>query len=315
MAHHSFISSSKMKKRILSIFVIILVIVICTIFVRVINNKLLASLPHVDVPISDLNYSLNKAKSDVLILGASQAKYNYDCKVIEDSLGLSTYNSGYNSSDCIFHQMIFDSFLERNHPKIVIMSLGVSRMKESWKSIYDSKLFYGKSKHVRKAFDKNNISWAEKLKLNIGLVQANHSLVSLLSCYRRSDDNNYKGFTAKDAVLTEQKVKTSLDGGIFYHPLEQLESIKHISNVCRNNNILFVACFAPVYDNKDQDFVNKMVDYCEKNDIMVLNHYHDSIFSNDIKLFCDVNHLNRNGATKYSQIIASEVKRLFDNKK
>ena len=70
-----------------------------------------------------LYYSLNKTNAEILIFGASTAIHGYIPQIIEDSLGISCYNTGWNGTSIYFSNTILNSVLQRYLPKVVIFDM------------------------------------------------------------------------------------------------------------------------------------------------------------------------------------------------
>ena len=68
-------------------------------------------------------YAIEKAKEDIIIFGSSRASHHYDCKVFQDSLGLSCFNAGKDGMTIIYASTILPVITERHKPKLIILDV------------------------------------------------------------------------------------------------------------------------------------------------------------------------------------------------
>lgn len=69
------------------------------------------------------NYICDHCSEDILIFGSSRAEYHYNAKMIEDSLGLSTYNCGASGYGIFLSYGRLLMLTKRYHPKLIIMEI------------------------------------------------------------------------------------------------------------------------------------------------------------------------------------------------
>lgn len=92
---------------------------------------------------------------------------------------------------------------------------------------------------------------------------------------------------------------------------EQAYYLDQIKKLCRENNVTLFLVSTPVhpyYKNQAEDHYFEILEKVIKrhNDINYLNYLNDDISS---AYMSDANHLNKEGAAKYSQLIANEVEK------
>lgn len=62
------------------------------------------------------------AKEDIIILGPSVARNSLNSQMIQDSLGLTTYNAGANAQEFPYYLTELEILLKRHTPKIIILA-------------------------------------------------------------------------------------------------------------------------------------------------------------------------------------------------
>ena len=121
-----------MKKRIGFILIIIGIVVGADLLVGAVTGKLIKEVPDVGVNQTNTAQALFSRTADILILGSSRANHSFDCKVLEDSLGMSCYNAGRDGQNMAYDAMVFFSYMERHKPKMVILDIASAMLDASW---------------------------------------------------------------------------------------------------------------------------------------------------------------------------------------
>lgn len=65
----------------------------------------------------------NHSNEDILIMGSSRAVHHYNPQIIEDSLGMSCYNCGYDGCGIILAYAQLEMILQHYNPKAIIYEL------------------------------------------------------------------------------------------------------------------------------------------------------------------------------------------------
>ncbi len=122
------------------------------------------------------------------------------------------------------------------------------------------------------------------------------------------DDN--KGYRPMDKeMLSEPKLSKST--GVYEYDSLKLYYLERLINDCQGKtNLIFTV--SPKYKNIDESELVKIKIYCDKYGIPLLNHSTDTTFIYRKDYFCDGVHLNRRGATAYTNVVAGEIKRIIN---
>ena len=70
-----------------------------------------------------ITYVLEKATSDIMILGSSRANHHYIPTMMQDSLGLTCYNAGRDGNFISYSNAEVNSILKRYSPKTIILDI------------------------------------------------------------------------------------------------------------------------------------------------------------------------------------------------
>ena len=94
-------------KRFLFILIVFGIVFGVDMIVGIFSKDLILNAPDVGINQTNSVQALFYRKSDILILGPSTANHHYNTKILEDSLRLSAYNSGYDGKNILYSAMVF----------------------------------------------------------------------------------------------------------------------------------------------------------------------------------------------------------------
>lgn len=162
-------------KRFLFILIVFGIVFGVDMIVGIFSKDLILNAPDVGINQTNSVQALFYRKSDILILGPSTANHHYNTKILEDSLRLSAYNSGYDGKNILYSAMVFYSYLQRCSPKLVCMDMLAPMMNDTWNaSVSEMNAFYGLSSEVDRVIDDVS-SMIKKMELCSNLYRYNNS--------------------------------------------------------------------------------------------------------------------------------------------
>lgn len=266
------------------------------------------------------DYTMNKVKSDVVIIGSSRAQHHYNTKILEDSLGMSVYNCGRDGSFFLYQTAMINGLLDRYSPKIIIWDFEpVSYLQASNQSIQteldrlsDLFAFYDSDEYIQKIVLKR--SKFEKIKLFSNLYQYNSRLMPLLYKSFMPDYKYYRGYApiATTGYIYPQKKKVEnkepFSKSCFTVFKETLEK-------CKKKGVKIVLCFSPRYveDNyQSSRSYQTITALLNEMKIPLLDYNHRSVFMNDSTNFKDNIHLNSKGALVFTELVSENIKVLTE---
>jgi hypothetical protein len=261
-------------------------------------------------------------QSDVLIYGSSRARAHIDCKILEDSLALPTYNLGLDGytfeMQFCRHRLVMKN---NKKPTYILMSLDYATLSQK-DELYQAEQFApyfndGIIKETikqRKGFD----FWDYYLPL-IRYTGNLSQLTYAFNIFLRpqiNKSNRYKGYyntniqwtkDFEEAKKRKNHLKVNIDSSTLHLFGAFLKSLKE-------NNINPIFVFTPVYidgqafiSNKEAVF-NLYQEFSIRYNIPLMDYSSDSICNNK-KYFYNTTHLNLEGSTMFSKKLASDLKK------
>lgn len=251
--------------------------------------------------IGTISQTLLKKQGDVLILGASCAKYHYNSRILADSLGCVVQNTGIGGMHAAYTDLVLQAYLERCKPACAVIDFygqldsGLGRMPRT-------KAFYGMSNPVTRYYDTEG-DWQQRMKLMSGLYRYNETL-DLLVRHVFNEKNTTNGFGIKSSSMG--KMDTVVISK-FIPDSVQLRHFKHVVSLCKDHNIQLVLVLSPrrFHDTACEEWC---VNFCREHRIALINELHVPLYYERDDLFFDESHLNGTGADIFSARVASQIK-------
>ena len=286
--------------------IVLVALVVIDILVGVACRAILRSVPDNNSPLAIDKHNIFDEKSDVIIMGASQAKHHYDPRIFTDSLGMKAYVAAQDGIDVIQNYIYLKAIFDRKPPKVVILEVYPAYLDGSMKHrISNLNMWYGLSKPVTEYFDSQS-SWQERLKLKSNLYVYNGLLQHLVRMKIRAENaiDGYVPMTGryKGEFFTNNK---------FTSDPEELKYLDKIVDLCKNNGSRLFMVRSPIFLINDV-YNAWLTDYCKKKKLTLLNHSADKELTDHPELFREMLHLNKDGADKFSKILASEIKSMLE---
>lgn len=260
-------------------------------------------------------YIINKATEDILIMGSSRAVHHYDPSILEEQLGCSVYNSGYEGCGILLAYSLYSLLSERYTPKYIIYEVtpGYDYLKEEnnnlqylreVKEYYDTPII----KNLFKSIDKT-----EGIKMESYMYRYNTTFfgiildyVGLRSIYEKGYDPLFGSLKYEPEVLNEQTI-------------DQTDSLKEeclhqFIEACIKNGTSLIFTISPYYKKTNDtqfDYIKKIA---HQYNIPLISHYCDSLINQKRDYFKNANHLNIMGVTEYNKLVAKEIKEIINTK-
>lgn len=246
------------------------------------------------------------------MFGSSRCIHHYDPRIIEDSLSLSCYNCGADGNGIILYYARFRMITERYKPRCIVYDVCTSfdLMSGDPNNKY---LKWLRPYYSRPAVDSLfwDIDSLERFKMISSAYQYNSKLLQMVSDNIHPLQSDIRGYRPEDKEMKyEPEPKTEKTVEYHYDPVK-LKYLERLAKECKSQDIKLVFAISPLYGSVTDDIYTPLFSIADKYDIPVLNHYCDTAFVKNRRLFYDTVHMNRTGATEYSKLIASELKSLF----
>lgn len=302
------------------IFILILFFLLFT-FEMIVNTGLRKS---DDFLLSEWNDIVNgEINSDIIINGSSRAWVHISPKILEENINLSTYNLGLDGFHFNMQYARFKSFLEYNvKPKVVIQTLDIFSLVNR-NGLYKKEQFYPylNENHIYEATqDYKGLNWFD---YNLPLIKYRtdpeyliKGFLEFFSLYHFTNDK-YKGFEAQKREWGNsfKKFHNENKNGIEQKVNEDILLLfDTFLKKCKENNIQVLLVYPPEYIEAQRLYTNREEiikiyrEFAIKYNFYFLD-YSDSFLSYKNKYFYNSQHLNKNGAVKFSNILAEDLKK------
>ncbi len=256
-------------------------------------------------------YIANGAKEEVLLFGSSRMEHHYDSSILEDTLGMSVFNCGFDGIGIICSYGLFKLTTEHTWPKVLVYDFNPETDyldKSDIKHGLDNMLYFYGNPAVDSIF--LNVDERICYKMLTRMYSFNSHFVALLLDNIHPLKNDIKGYSPEDLEMLYDPGFFKEDGKCDSLKLYYLE---RLIKDCQNKTTL-IFTVSPWYKISDDNVLEPIKILCKEYNIPFISHYNDSTFIYKREYFSDSNHLNRRGATKYSKIVAGEIKQVIAEK-
>ena len=260
-------------------------------------------------------YAIDSTKAEILIFGSSRANHHYVPELFENGLKMSYYNTGRDGNFIMYNYAVFKAILKRYAPKIIILDINPDEFYSN-KTGYDrlSSLlpYYENHPEIRNII--NLRSPYEKYKLLSAIYPFNSTLLTIgignleINKNRKPD---HKGYVALLGKMEKTNLNTfnNPSGSIDFNKVHALDSI---SELCFINKVKLFLCYSPVYGKVCKTNVDSLISkIADKYKFKYFNFSNDHRFINQPSLFRDYDHLNNDGAVKYSTLVVDSIEKML----
>ena len=276
---------------------------------------------------SDTYTTINKIvdgtlTADIIINGSSKALVQVSPKILDTILNQYSYNLGMDGNEFIPQLLQYQLYREFNpKPKMVIQIVGNDFLQKKEELIgYMRFAPYLKLNGVKGMTDQyKGFSFLDyhlpfvRYSGYFGLIM--DGLLSNLGIHSQID-SKYKGYQEKDVTWDDSfnKFKEANPKGIQITMNESSKEKfkKYVESVVQDD-ITIVMVYPPTYA-PSQDLIrnkNEIIDFYKEvaklNNISFLD-YSSNPISEDVNYFYNSQHLNKNGAEKFTKLLASDIK-------
>lgn len=268
--------------------------------------------------------------ADIIINGSSRAWVDVSPQILENRLNLSVYNIGLDGYPFYMEDMRYELFLKYNNkPKYLIQTLDVFSLSKRI-GLYEVTQFFP---YLNESIVRNKLKEYEGITLTelyIPFIRYIHYPAIVKKGYleffnkQHFTNNKYKGFQGQN-----REWDNSFDD--FYNMHQKNGIVQNIDDnvielfdkylektILNNTNIILV--YPPEYREVQKlylnrkDIINIYKSMADKYHITFLD-YSDNDISNEKKFFYNSQHLNLNGANKFSELLAKDIQNLISSNK
>lgn len=256
-----------------------------------------------------LNYSIDSTNAEVIILGSSRACRHYVPGIIEDTLGMTCFNTGIDGNFVFNNYAIYKSIVSRYTPEIVIMDLNqgdICKEMESYDHLASLLPYYKIHKEIRSIILlKSKLEW---VKLGSRIYPYNSSLLAIFDGVMNSEDIRVgKGYIPlygsllDTALAPQKKILYQIDPN-------KVQVLDSIAENCKEKDIRLILLQSPRYCKVEQELSSSLIDsLAVKHNLEFWNYENDTTFLQPY-YFKDNSHMNDLGAKEFTKTIVSRVK-------
>lgn len=251
---------------------------------------------------------------DLVILGSSRGKDHYIPQTITDSTGYNCQNFSARSQGILHLYGRYLLISKISKPKLIIYDIfskyDIESENDRLHYINELKPYIHETPKIKLYIE--DIFPLEKYKMQSYLYLYNSSnAYDILYHFRRNDTIPNKGFIAETGILEKKEV--------YPHTYSEPDTIKlaylsQLIDETRQKGSDIVFCISPTYGETSSKSYQKFFELAKKKKVTIFNHLMDKRITNNNKYFKDHVHLNKEGATLYSTIIAHEIKEYLKHK-
>lgn len=251
-------------------------------------------------------YVCKESNEDVLVFGSSRAKHHYVPDIIEDSLGMTCYNTGEDGNGIILCYGFLKMITQRYTPKLIIYDVtGFDMHKDDNMKYLDLMKPYYHEPGI------DSIFWTVNPKSRImmlsNLYRFNTTCLRVIGNYIHPMNSYPKGYLALYKTMNyEPEIKEDHKKAVDTLKIHYFEEFIKLANY---NKILLVCCSSPYYKApSDDNNYQPIKQLCERYDVPFLYFGAESEISSNKLFFSDRTHMNDDGARLYTSKVISAIK-------
>lgn len=259
-------------------------------------------------------YSLESCDEDVVVIGSSRGEINYVSQIIEDSLGMRCWNASRGGQGTPYFRAVQEGILARYAPKVVILNVDDNDLETPPNYDHAGVLrpFYDSHPEIRPVLDKT--STFEWLLMKSRLYAYNSSFYYLIRPYfiqgldGKTSDKGWKPRLEKmhgeiGGTLEPEPPKKSLDQ-------ESVALFETLVNKFKERGCKIFFVVSPNYGRSVG--ASSAIEYLRRssaeNDIPLFVYSADTAFITKPDYFVDPDHLNVEGAGKFTRHLVRQIK-------
>lgn len=255
-------------------------------------------------PLYRSTYAIDSTKADMLVFGSSRAIHHYVPEVFESKLNTTFNNCGRDACNLIYSIAIASAMLDRYTPKHVVIELNPNEFSVSEEGKLSPLLPYHDNPTIH-GFLKYN-SKTEGVKLWSKMYPYNSMLVHIIAGDLSLAPPDDKGYIALDGHMDYYPIPAYSQTTINYDRVNLLDKL--LSRL-HQKHVQTSLVISPIYASfAEPDIqvseVKKLVS--KYDNVSFFNYENDPDFAH-YYLFKDGVHLNKIGATKFSEDLAAKL--------
>lgn len=293
-----------MKKFISKIMVLLVILTVCDFLIGKAGSFLVEHAKGGDT--QRRHFIANKTSEEILIFGSSRAIHHYDSNILEDSLGHSVYNCGFEGNGILCAYGFYRMIAHRYNPKVIIYDICPGfdlQSGDNHRYLGNLRFYYDKS-GVSEIF--SDVDQTERYKMHSKMYRYKSMILQLITDNIHPLHGDNKGYSPLDGEISK-KTKPLVPASSYDYDSLKIEYIEKLMKDCEGKTKL-IFTVSPYYLNTSSDVLIPLMELCRKYNVPLINNYANDSFNQVRDYFRDPAHLNRKGSTEYSKYVASKLK-------
>lgn len=258
-----------------------------------------------------MEYIANKMKDEIVIMGSSRAIHHYDPRILQDSLGLTSFNCGLGGNGIIYNYGQYRIFKERYAPQILIYDIydqyDLVKGLPNERYIDGLRLYYEKM-GIDSVF--MSVDSMERYKMLSQMRRFNGKFISVFSNFLYGHETEMNGYVPLEGRMNYEPKKNTESFGIEYDNLK-LHYLRRLINESKSQGAKLIFAISPRYGGSNDSVYRLIKEIAMKEGLMFLDYYNDSTIVFNRSYFKDSGHLNEVGATVYTKKILKDIEQVL----
>lgn len=258
--------------------------------------------------IAKSEYVINKVDADFLVIGSSRAQAHYDPKVLCDSFSeMSVFNAGVDGQLFYYINTSLNCILDRYTPKVVVWDFQlkdfVDNTPENLSLLYPS---YYKNEYIKDVL--NNQDASLKFTLWLNSYKYNGTAGRILRTIN-AKDKGLLGFSSHKTDRSRQLTVEHVNAEKKAIVADKVTELEKTLARAREKGVKIVLAVSPYLEHIDgiSPTLKVLQDMSVKYGCLLLDYSQNEAFTGDVTKFYDVGHLNDEGATVFTSMIANDI--------
>ena len=258
------------------------------------------------------NYIANKTSEDIILMGSSRMCRHYNPQILEDSLGMSVYNTGIKGNGIILNYGLLELIVGRYSPKLIVYDVFAFDMYDDSRFADDNVRYLDNLKDyydvpaIREIFEDVNPS--EKWKLYSQMYRYNSKLPRILGDRFHPTEKYNKGYNPYYGTMDYVKEEDDRNDLGSVDSLK-LKYVRKFIELAKEKDITLIFSASPrfgaVPDNRYNDPIKAI---CREMGVPFIDYYADPEFTSNTEYFHDSNHLNNVGSDVFTRKFIKEIR-------
>ena len=249
-----------------------------------------------------IGYANAETTDDLLFMGSSRCLHHFVPSVFEKAYGMTCFNAAdWGIKNIYYHYGLLGNILSRYTPKVIVFEIHPC-------DYLDTPYSGGMSDECDEMLKISGKYWPYKLST---VYRYTGSLPALLFGRWGGMDRSLKGWKPLDGQLDTIGLKA--EEFPFKVHQQKVQLLERFIQDCQTKNIKLCFIVSPMYICTGQDVYKVPRDLAKQYNIPFFDYFRAPQFMGHAELFYDYGHLNREGATIFSEKVCDELKDFIKN--